>query len=347
MKKCNQCGQELPDAAVFCMYCGKVLQEKTTQDCPHCGCMDLPKEALFCPNCGKELQKSNPVPQPQPYLQTKLQPSQQPHPQPAPPMPFPEPTIKERNGLHVGDYFYNDGTTSSKLISSKKAVGVVFSLETTEEEKRHGWTHGQVFALSGVKIQVPRNYPILGEHLEMNKELHWTRGWNHSEQLFADSDKRTLREILCDKDGYLNSLNPKTESISYEVFCAARAFNKVWPIPKDTTSGWYLPSIGQLYEMIVNLGNIPVNEFTTKPASYGTDAKEQLVCRNLRMHFLKQLNLYGFSSIGSVRHMASSSECGKDRCWYFQLTPSNNTDMFIDTIPKHGPSLEVYPVAAF
>jgi hypothetical protein len=36
----------------------------------------------------------------------------------------------------IGDYFYIDGTLSHRKSEDKKAVGVVFTLETTEEEKK-------------------------------------------------------------------------------------------------------------------------------------------------------------------------------------------------------------------
>ena len=47
----------------------------------------------------------------------------------------------------IGDYFYIDGTLSHQKSEDKKAVGIVFTLETTEEEKKHGWIHGQIIAL--------------------------------------------------------------------------------------------------------------------------------------------------------------------------------------------------------
>ena len=61
MKKCPSCGQELPDAASFCVRCGSALSGNKTISCPYCGFDGLPKEAAFCPNCGKEmsLQHSN------------------------------------------------------------------------------------------------------------------------------------------------------------------------------------------------------------------------------------------------------------------------------------------------
>ena len=50
--KCNKCGNENPDNAVFCMYCGSPLPTQTT--CPYCG-GELDGVEKFCKHCGKEL----------------------------------------------------------------------------------------------------------------------------------------------------------------------------------------------------------------------------------------------------------------------------------------------------
>lgn len=254
-----------------------------------------------------------------------------------------KPSIAGEDEVNIGDFFFDDGTSSPTLIAGKKAVGVVFSLENTHEEKSHGWVHGHIIALSNVKLKVPRKYPLIGEHLEMCKELHWTREYDKAEQLFPD-DKYMLNDVLNDKDGYIYTNNTKTNDLCYEVFRAAKAFNDVWPIPQNATSGWYLPAIGQLYEVLTNLGKLPVAAFTTKA---GTKLEEtKVVLPNLRIDFIKQMKKYGFN-IGLCRNIASSSECGKRNCWHLQLTPFvNNCDMFIEAIQKDQ-LFEVFPVAAF
>ena len=338
MKRCPKCGYELPDAARFCMGCGNALLENNTRSCPECGFEGLPKEAMFCPNCGKELSSNQvPVHEPQPKSpQEKLL------------SPFPKPGIKERDGLHVGDYFYDDGTTSSELIPSKKVVGVVFSLETTDEEKHHGWTHGHIFAVSGIKIKVVRKYPIFGERFEMSLDLHWTRGVPNAEQIFPGSGQRSLSEVLTDRNGYIYTNHPKTNDSKYEVFTAVRSYNQICPLPKFITSEWYLPAIGQLYELLVNFGNAPINAITTKPNSRH-QGQEMLVFSGLRKDFIALMNKYGHNTFSGAHYIASSSECGKYSCWQLTSLPFDSyTDMYIQTFTKHHvPLLQVLPVAAF
>lgn len=50
MKKCEQCGQLIDNASVFCAFCGG-KQENITNKCPKCKTI-LPEGTLFCVHCG-------------------------------------------------------------------------------------------------------------------------------------------------------------------------------------------------------------------------------------------------------------------------------------------------------
>jgi len=50
--------------------------------------------------------------------------------------------------IQIGCYFYSDGTFSEKYSEKKNAIGIVFSLETTEEQKKQGWRYGQIFSIA-------------------------------------------------------------------------------------------------------------------------------------------------------------------------------------------------------
>ncbi len=52
MFNCMNCGQELPDDALFCYKCGNKIQK--IQYCDSCG-KELPDGALFCMYCGKQV----------------------------------------------------------------------------------------------------------------------------------------------------------------------------------------------------------------------------------------------------------------------------------------------------
>lgn len=51
--KCENCGAQTPDQAVFCPECGANLAEQTKKKtCPFCG-NEVSEEAVFCNNCGE------------------------------------------------------------------------------------------------------------------------------------------------------------------------------------------------------------------------------------------------------------------------------------------------------
>lgn len=58
MIKCNKCGQELPDEAMFCFKCGSKVEKK--QFCIKCG-KELPDGARFCMYCGSEVENINKI----------------------------------------------------------------------------------------------------------------------------------------------------------------------------------------------------------------------------------------------------------------------------------------------
>ena len=155
---------------------------------------------------------------------------------------MPQIFFKDYDEAEIGDYFYIDGTLSHQKSEEKKAVGMVFTLETTEEEKKHGWTHGQIIAL--------KNCPI-------RKEV-WNRSYrdlNPDLKTYNDREyKDPLNKVLVDKDGYKYShVNSVNNNHDYYAFSAALNYNNHIFLP--CTSGWYLPTIGQFNDVITNLLN--------------------------------------------------------------------------------------------
>ena len=277
MKKCPSCGQELPDAASFCMYCGNAIPESNTKDCPYCGFKDLPQEAVFCPNCGKQLplQKKEKQQTAQqlsgivgPLLLHKQKVTYQHNTTKEKAEPtLPKSGYKEDGGLHVGDFFYSDGTTSTELIPAKKAVGIVFSLETTPEEKRHGWTHGHIVALTYAKRNVMGRESVGFLGMSTRPKLYsfekhpWCCGYSWNKSLPAPHKQHSQYDsVECqnDRDGYLYSNSIPSQSSTrgypnYPCFDAARQYNEQVKLPSGKVSSWYLPTIRQLMDVLENL----------------------------------------------------------------------------------------------
>ena len=65
-----------------------------------------------------------------------------------------------------------------------------------------------------------------------------------------------MKKLLDDRDGYLYTNSGHTNSDEFEIFNAVRNF----PISlaKDKTSGWYVPAIGQLIDVVENIAGVSV-----------------------------------------------------------------------------------------
>lgn len=219
--KCCKCNSEIPSGAKFCPNCGNKIDEnvlKQSRICVKCH-TPIPAEALFCPNCGEPISSADISPQ-------------------------------------IGDYYYTDGTYSHEKDSSKTVAGIVFSTETTDVEKSHGWTHGQIVATRFARYMVWRTekYGLFNlKERSVRRETDFFK-WGPSLVLpnphtcFSQKETHLMRE---DKDGYIYTYSGLTNDESYELFNAAR--NYPTPLPKGKTSGWYVPAVGQIIDMFENI----------------------------------------------------------------------------------------------
>lgn len=217
--KCNNCNFEVPPDAKYCPNCGKKIEEKETIKSSICIKCHTPisVEALFCPNCG-------------------------------------EPVRGVKKRPQIGDYYYTDGTYSHEKDPSKIVAGIVFSTETTNEEKAHGWTHGQIVATQFARMEVMRteNYGFLNLSKRQIRILT-------DDLLFCHADTLPLpypiydlsdSQIRNDKDGYIYTYSVQNDNKDFELFNAARQYP--CPLP-ERTSGWYVPTMGQIIDMLENI----------------------------------------------------------------------------------------------
>lgn len=140
--------------------------------------------------------------------------------------------ISDYSQVKVGDYYYEDGSISHVIAKNKTIVGMVFSLETSEEEKRHGWTHGQIVALNGAKLS------------EVNDGA-----WGHiTDSLLCHTISnpnmgKNEGYAICHMDCIVN--NP-----DFTPFYIVAKYNA--KLPNGKTFGWYLPGLIQWKTMWEN-----------------------------------------------------------------------------------------------
>ena len=141
--------------------------------------------------------------------------------------------LSDYRWIRIGDFFYDDGTYSHKLAEGKLCVGMVFSKETSKEEKEHGWVNGQIVALHNA--------------VERIKDMSW--GIPNSEILQC-AVRMPIGFTRGRDTGYLVShLDSVLNNPEFKAFNAAAQYSE--KLPHGITSGWYLPCLTQwktLYE---------------------------------------------------------------------------------------------------
>ena len=148
------------------------------------------------------------------------------------------------NPVIIGDYYYSDGTWGS-YDANKTVIGIIFSSSTSSTDKSHGWAHGYAMALqnAGSSSATYQWY-----------QLYTSNSGNPTGTLVA-----TANQIMSDKDGYTHSDCLQTSNyaagIAAKGYTAKDKSGKAIAAPSNT-SGWYLPSIGQWYDICASLGGM-------------------------------------------------------------------------------------------
>ena len=182
----------------------------------------------------------------------------------------------------IGDYFYSDGTWSDggllgyetvdgiayplwnpkkpEPISGKKVIGIIFQTDATrisETERGKGFTHGLVLCTKSAHAPDATETKFsFAESLSSSQALRYLdRGVNAS-SYYNDIEGYDATH------GMFNEFHdPTVETSPISQFPAIdwvmRGFD---PAPAET-SGWYVPSSGQLWDFFANLGGDEIRLF--------------------------------------------------------------------------------------
>lgn len=154
-------------------------------------------------------------------------------------------TYSAKRELEVGDYYYADGSIYPKKLGNAPktgCVGIIFSTETSVTDQANNWSHGYVVSLFDTDdINTKYSCSMVNEDIT---------GLNLYEKT-VDS----FTSAFADYDGYSATqailAAPSYSAAAYAAVNAAVTYGKEIP---SSTSGWYLPSIGQVALIINNLG---------------------------------------------------------------------------------------------
>lgn len=151
----------------------------------------------------------------------------------------------EVRDLQVGDYYYADGSIwPEELDNAPKTgcVGIIFSTETSAKDQAENWSHGYVVSLFDTDgIDKKYSWSTVNEDIT-NLNLY-EKSVDSFTSAFTDYDGYSATQAILAAPSY--------SAAAYAAVNAAVTYGKEIP---SLTSGWYLPSIGQVALIINNLG---------------------------------------------------------------------------------------------
>jgi hypothetical protein len=114
-------------------------------------------------------------------------------------------------------------------------IALIFSTKTSSLDQGHGWTHGYAISLKRGPAC------IWGPYIDTNLD-----------------NKTTVEQFKADKDGYTNTY-VIGEVSDFPAFYNAIRFKNTTPTAYGS-SGWFLPSAGQIYDYCMNILGCPATD---------------------------------------------------------------------------------------
>ena len=185
----------------------------------------------------------------------------------------------------VGDYLYSDGTAGT-VTSGKTIVGVVFSNQISTAEYSAGYTHGYALALTDASATCPTWGPYPGD-AGLTKVTTFAGYYN---------------DINSGYTGTFNK-NYNKNNNTYPAWQAANSYNVA---VAGSNSGWYLPSIGQWWEVAANLGKVDLSSMQASSASPDYIYTGSAATMNVNA----AITAAGGTALVSSNYYWSASECG-------------------------------------
>lgn len=153
--------------------------------------------------------------------------------------------IVERD-LQVGDYYYADGSIwPEELANAPKTgcVGIIYSTTVPDDVEADGYGNAMVLALRDLEGKI--NWASNITSTSLSKQYATTKGT--SDQILSD--------LFEDKSGYtyMKEIKSKTDfsAENYPAFYnVANSLGGLADISALKTSGWYIPTIGQMADII-------------------------------------------------------------------------------------------------
>jgi uncharacterized protein (TIGR02145 family) len=156
----------------------------------------------------------------------------------------------------IGNYLYDDGTNGT-VFKASHTVGIIYSSEVTQAQYNAGCRHGRVLAL---------------KNANSGNTCHWSSANNspytdHTStgHLYATTLKTCFDDVSSGYDALSVTPSYVTVSSNY-ASCYCRNYSDGTTRANTspfTNTGWYLPSLGEWWDILENLGTWTSDQYTT------------------------------------------------------------------------------------
>ncbi len=198
----------------------------------------------------------------------------------------------------VGTYLYNDGTTGTTT-AGKTIVGIVFSNQLSSAEYAKGYTHGYALALQDVSTSTIA-YKTAASDAGLTKVQTFSACYNDINA------------------GYYGTftLHYDKSNATYPAWQAANNYNV--NVSGFTNSGWYLPSMGQWWDVCANLGSVDLRTKQALTTSYGDIYTGGTATTNVN----NAIKAAGGTALNTTNYYWSASECNSGVAVYVNFYSS-------------------------
>ena len=220
----------------------------------------------------------------------------------------------------VGNYLYSDGTTGTTT-AGKTIVGIVFSNQLSPAEYNAGYTHGYALALKDASTGT--SWGPYGVDAGLTKVTTFAGYYN---------------DINAGYYGTFTKKYNKSNS-SYPAWQAANSYNV--DVSGFKNSGWYLPSIGQWWDVCANLGKVDLTSMQASSSSYGNVYSTGTATTNVNAAINAAV---GGQALTSNYSYWSASECSPN---FAAVVGFFSSHLYLDLNYKYNTSYYVRAVLAF
>lgn len=269
--------------------------------------------------------------------------------------------------LKIGDYFYSDGTWSDGGLRKRYDDGNVVIADPKPAPVLTNPTTGASRTVVGIVFQTDKSRIGAKEKEKLGGEdkVHglvmcvknaatnqkWSTAWNIGE---FPKECATIADSYNDISGYGNCERIRSSHGSFDNYPAFKdtdGYNTTCPVP-TTTTGWYLPSVGQLWDIFQNLGCVTAladkdqQTSSLNQNSWSSQSKISAAI-NRWMTYIADENKNVF---GNQNFILSSSEFNSFRVktWCSSYNGKNGEDNIIcSSVAKENDDYHVRPVLAF